>query len=430
MSKLYIPKDEALRLSPALTHLQACIEAVAHEAIQAGCPEQNVRLLLRLHDRDFEGILADLHSVYRLHPALESTEASVTNEPSNRPRRSLLPAAEGLERRPSMWRDHSDKVEDGPDDDDDDLAVDEDAKKAGDPQEGHPHAPRPRVGPSYAERRPVIAASDHLNQALGLASRTPGSSMFTAGFAVGATVGRSPDSDDGSDTPRQTTFVPSRPPRRQPPSLLGDSPFAEDEDAQASRQAPTVVHHLTPHPYAILPFSGRDKITDAAGSLRQPKERDSKPLEISGARDDDDDDDGSDTPRQKTFADSSPSPEPETILVGHLAFTPDAAGLSAVLVDPEQAKSNQGKAKVSAWDDGQSLSEGAMVDPNSLEAQHRSFDTSNEPESMLDTLTETKRLESPDAKKLALHANDPAQLEKSIRQAAEAKKAGEQTVSR
>jgi len=433
MSNLYIPEDEILKSSPALTHLQACIEAVAREAIQSGCPEQDVRQILRHHDQQFEGILAALHGAYRLHPSLRSTEVSATNESSNRPRSSLLPAAEIEERQPSGWRDtvHSDKVEDGPDDDDDDLAVDEDAKKAGDPQEGHPHAPHPRVGPSYAERRPVIAASDHLNQALGLASRTPGFSMFTAGFAVGATVGRSPDSDDGSDTPRQVTFVPSWPPRRLPASLLGASPFAEDEDAQPSRQAPAAVHHSAPHPYAILPVSGRDKITDAAGRLLQAEERDSKPLESPAARDDDDDDDdGSDTPRQKTFANSSPSPGPETIIVGNSAFTPDAAGLSAVPVDPEQAKSNQGKAKVSAWDDGQSLLEVAMVDPNSLDARHRSFDTANEPKSLLDTLTETKRLESPDAKKLAFHANDPAQLEKSIRQAADAKKAGEQTVSR
>jgi hypothetical protein len=48
---------------------------------------------------------------------------------------------------------------------------------------------------------------------------------------------------------------------------------------------------------------------------------------------------------------------------------------------------------------------------------------------LLDSLAETKRLSSPDATKLALHARDPVQLEKSIRRAAEAKKAGEQTVS-
>jgi hypothetical protein len=441
MSNLYIPQDETLRLSPALPHLQACIEAVAHEAIQSGCPEKNVRLLLRLHDRDFEGILTALHGAYRLHPALRSTEAAAANEvnePSNRPGPSLFPVAEITERRPSIWKDtvNRGKVEDGSDDDDDDLAVDEDAKKAGDPQEVHPHAIRPRVGLSYAERKPVIAASNHLNQALGLASQPRHSSTPKAGFAGGATVDQTSDSDEGSDTPRQRIFVPEWPPRRQPPSLLSASALeadvgvADDEDAQPSRQAPTAVHHLAPHPYAILPFSGRNKITDAASKLLQAEERDSKPLETPADRDDDDDDDGSDTPRQKTLDDSDPTPERQTIIVGNSAFTPDAAGLSAVAVDPGQAKSDQGKEKVRAWDDGQSLSEGAMVDPNSLDARHRSFNTVNEPESSLDTLTETKRLDSPDAKKLALHANDPAQLEKSIRQAAEAKKAGDRTVSR
>jgi hypothetical protein len=441
MSNLYIPQDEMLRLSLALPHLQTCIEAVAREAIQSGCPEQGVRQHLRLHDRHFEGILADLHGAYRLHPTLRSTEASATNEPTNKARQSLSPAAEIAERQPSIWRDTVDRnrVEDGSDDDDDDLAVDEDAKKAGDPQEGHPHATRPRVGLSYAARRPVIAASNRLNEVLGIAPQSPGFPAFPAfpafptsmaGFAAGDTVDRSPDSDDGSDTPRQTTSVPSWQPRLQPPSPLGAPAFAEDEGVQTSKPALAAVHHLKPHPYAILPFSGRNKITDAAGRLLQAAESDPKPLETPATRDDDDDDDGSDTPRQKTFAESTPAPGRQTILVGNSAFTPDDVGLSAVAVDPGQAKSDQGKEKVRAWDDGQSLSKGAMVDPNSLDARHRSFNTVNEPESLLYTLTETKRLESPDAKKLALHANDPAQLEESIRQATEAKKAGEQTVSR
>jgi hypothetical protein len=442
MSNLYVPEDETLKSSPALPHLQTCIEAVAREAVQSGCPEYNVRQLLRRHDRQFEGILAALHSAYRLHPTLASAQASTANEPSNRPRLSLLPAAEIIEKQPSIWRDIVDpsKVEDGSDDDDDDddddLAVDEDAGKAGDLQQGHPHVSRPRTSLSFAEKKPVIAASDRLNQALGLASRPPGFPTSMAGFAASATVDhRSPDSDDGSDTPRQTTFVPSWPPRRQPPSLLGASSFTadvgvtEDEDTQTSRPAPTTVHHFAPPPYAILPFSGKDKITDAAGRLRQAEERNFKPLVSPAARDGDGD--GSDTPRQKSFLDSSPpSPGRQTILVGNLAFAPDPAGLSIVPVDPEQAKLDQRKDKVRAWDDGQSLAEGAMVDPNSLDARHRSFDTSNEPESLLDTLAETKRLESPDATTLAFHANNPAQLEKSIRQAADAKKAGEQTVSR
>jgi hypothetical protein len=51
MSNLYIPENETLKSSPALPHLQACIEAVAREAIQSGCPEQDVREFLRLHDK-------------------------------------------------------------------------------------------------------------------------------------------------------------------------------------------------------------------------------------------------------------------------------------------------------------------------------------------------------------------------------------------
>ena len=87
---------------------------------------------MRLHDRDFESILTTLHGAYRLRPTQISTAASATNEPSNIPRASFLPAAEIIERHPSRYLDgfKSGRVEDGPDDDDDDLAVDEDAKKA------------------------------------------------------------------------------------------------------------------------------------------------------------------------------------------------------------------------------------------------------------------------------------------------------------
>jgi hypothetical protein len=331
MSNLYIPEDETLQSSPALPHLQTCIEAVVREAVQSGRPEGSVRGFLELHTDKFEGMLATLHGVYGLHPAQESAEASAAIEPSNRPRPNLLPAAEIVERQPSKHNDgfKTDKVEDGLDDnDEDDLAVDEDAKKAGNLQEEHPHVRRPRATLSYGEKKPAIAASDRLNQVLGLAFRSPGFPTSQAGFEAGATVDRSPGSDDGSETPRQ-----------------------------------------------------------------------------------------------KTFADRSPSPGRQTFLYRDSAFATGVDRLSLDAIDLEQAKSDQGKEKVRAWDDGRSLSEGAMVDPNSLEARHQSFNTSEEAGLLLDSLAETKRLSSPDADKLALHARDPVQLEKSIR----AKKAGEQT---
>lgn len=215
MSNLYIPEDERFKSSPALPHLQTCIEAVAREAIQSGCPEPDVRQFLRLHVRQFEGILDALHGAYRLHPTLTSTEGGVTNESINRTRPSLLPAAEIIERQPSKYNDgfKSDKVEVGLDDDDeDDIASDEDAKKAGGPQEGHPHARHPRAGLLRAARKPAIAASDRLNQALGIAPQTPGFPTSRAGFEANAAVDRSPDSDDRSDTPKQRTSVSDWPP--------------------------------------------------------------------------------------------------------------------------------------------------------------------------------------------------------------------------
>jgi hypothetical protein len=429
MSNLYIPENETLKSSPALPHLQTCIEAVAREAIQSGCPEQDVREFLRLHDRQFEGTLTNLHGAYRLHPTLTSTEGGATNESSNRPRPSLLPAAEIVERQPSKYNDgfKSDKVEDGLDyDDEDDLASDEDAKKAGGPQEGHPHARRPHAGLSRAARKPVIAASDRLNQALGIAPQTPGFPTSRARFEASAAVDRSPDSDDRSDTPKQRKSVSDWPPRSSIPSaspLAADMGVEEDEDAQTPVQAQTAVHHSAPHPHAILPFSGRDKITDAAGSLRQVEQRGLEPLASPDVEDGNGDE--SDTPEQKTFVPSwPPRPGQQTFLTSNSASGPDAAGLSAVAVDPEQAKSDQGKEKVRAWDDGQAASSsGRLADPNSHDAQHRSVAGIEEAGALLDSLAETKRLSSPEATKLALHARDPVQLEKSIR----AKKAGKQT---
>lgn len=331
MSNLYIPEDETLQSSTALPHLQTCIEAVVREAFQSGRPEASVRGFLELHTDQFEGMLATLHGVYGLHPAQESAEASAATEPSNRPRPNLLPAAEIVERQPSKYNDgfKSDKAEDGLDDDDkDDLAVDEDAKKAWNPQEGHPHVRRPRATLLYGEEKPTIATNNRLNQVLGLAFRSPGFPTSQAGFEAGATVDRSPGSDDGSETPRQ-----------------------------------------------------------------------------------------------KTFADRSPSPGRQTFLYRASAFATGVDRLSLHAVDPEQAKSDQCKEKVRAWDNGQSLSEGAMVDPDSEVARDCSFDASEEAETLLDSLAEMKRLSSLDADRLALHARDPVQLEKSIR----AKKAGEQT---
>jgi hypothetical protein len=277
MSQVYVPQDATLNSSPAFPHLHACIETVVREAVQSGKDEESVRSFPRLHTNHFESVLGALNSAYNL-PSVEET----TNAPRTKPQQpSLLPADEMVERQPSEFKDgfKSDKVEDDPDE----LAVDEDAKKAGSPVEKRVLVRRPRAPLSYEEKKNVSAASENLQDVLRDGYQPPGTPTSNAGFAAGATVDPGFGSDDGSDTPRQRTFIGSSPPPAQPP-VLGASAsgtgvgVAEDEDAQTPVQAPAV-HHFSPLLHATPDFPGRQAITDATESLRQAEERGFQPLE-------------------------------------------------------------------------------------------------------------------------------------------------------
>jgi hypothetical protein len=321
MSNIYTPKSDKLKSSPALPHLQACIEAAVRDAVQSGRPEDAVRQSLRDQAEHFDEILHALHNAYDLHPAQQYPEASATNGPSDNPQPNLLPAAEIVEHQPAIRNDvfDPDRVEDDPDE----LVQDEDAKA------------------------PAVQA----------------------------------------------------PPTRR----------------------------VTHRPSALPPSPEKQRITDGAKTVRRAEERGFKPVETPAAGNGNGD--GSHAPGQKSVVGSPPPPPPppppgqQTFLLGRQAFAVDVDRLSVVAVDPEQARSDQRNERVRDWDAGQSLCESPLADPKLPAAgdPRVAEPGSEDPESLLASLRENGYLSSPHTDRLALVANDPVELERLIRRAAEAR---------
>jgi len=374
MSSIYTPKDKMLKASRALPALHTCIEAVVRDAVRTGRPEDSVRNFLRLYEGQFEGILATLHRVYDLQSTEEITKTSkIDKQPS------LLPAAGLAEKQPSKYRDGFEwgKVEDGPDDDgDDDLAVDEDAEKTVVCGGENRFSQRPYDNLLYLERKKTTAASDALQEVTKDGLQPPVSPSFKAGFTAGVTVDRTPASDDGSDTPRQKTFVDSSSsPPVQPwlhPSASGVvAAVAPAEGAPAPPLVPApVLNHFALRPFPPLSQGARERITNGRNTLRQAEERGLfKPLETPAVKHERYD--GSETSRQNASADLSSPPERKTILFGYsAAFAVDVDGLSVIAVDPEKAKDEQSKIKVREWDDGNASSSGGALADLNLPAVH------------------------------------------------------------
>jgi hypothetical protein len=315
MSNIYTPKSDELKSSPALSHFHACIEAVVHDAVQSGRPEEAVRQSLRDQAESFDEILQALHSAYDLDP---TPEASPTNEASNNPQPNLLPAAEIVEQQPSI--------------------------------------------------RNYVTDPDR--------------------------VGDDPDE------------------------------LAQDEDTQTPAVQAPATRRVAHRPSAPTPSPEKKRITDGAKTVRQAEERGFQPLEAPAAGDGDGD--GPDPPGQKSVVNSPPPPPPpgqQTYLVGPRAFAVDVDRLSVVAVDPSQARSDQRNERVRDWDAGQSLSQSPLADPNLPAAGDPSVteSQSGDPESLLASLRENHWLSSPGGDRLALVANNPAELERLIRRAAEAR---------
>lgn len=220
MSNVHSPESPTLRSSPALPHLHTCIETVIREAVQSGRDERPVRQFLRLHANHFDEVLDALHAVYDLPLSKEATEASPEDLNQNS-QPSILPAAGIITKKPSQWKDGFDwsKVLEYDDDDDDDLAEDEDEKEAGKEKKmmvvafrGPPR--RPYESLPHAGKKRVLAATDRLSQAVGQDPPSP----ITPASEGGAALDQSPDSDNGSDTPRQTVFKPSYRLEHSPPA--------------------------------------------------------------------------------------------------------------------------------------------------------------------------------------------------------------------
>lgn len=90
------PEGSEPNSSPAFPHLQACIEAVARDAVQSGIPEESVRQLLRRHEIQLGEILATLNSAYDIRPTEETTNAPTTNQPQS----NLSPAVQTAANQP------------------------------------------------------------------------------------------------------------------------------------------------------------------------------------------------------------------------------------------------------------------------------------------------------------------------------------------
>jgi hypothetical protein len=317
MSNIYTPESDELKSSPALPHLQACIEAVVREAVQSGRPEEAVRQSLRDQAEYFDEVLQALHNAYDFDQTHQSPEVSATNEPSNNPRPNLLPAAETAEHQPPIRNDAA-------------------------------------------------------------------------------------DPDTVEDDPEE---------------------LAQDEDAQTPAVQALATRRVAHRPSTPLPSPEKKRITDAANTLRPAEKRGFQPLGSPAAGDGNGD--GSDTPGQKSAVDSPPPPPPgqQTFLLGPRAFAVDVDRVSVVAVDPGQARSDQRNERVRNWDASQSSSEGALADPNLPAAGDPSVaePESEDPESLLASLRENGWLSSPDGDRLALMANNPAELERIIRRNAEAR---------
>jgi len=128
MSNIYSPENPDLKSSPALPHLQTCIEAVIRDAVQSGREEGSVRQFLRLHAKHFDGILNILHTAYHI-PSTKQPAETTSNEASDIQQPSLLPAAEITSKQPSRLKDRFDWSKVKVDDDYDDFSEDDDDGK-------------------------------------------------------------------------------------------------------------------------------------------------------------------------------------------------------------------------------------------------------------------------------------------------------------
>jgi hypothetical protein len=75
----YKPTDPNLRGSPALSHLQWCIDEVESEAVKSGNSRDLVRSHLSQHQTQFDAVLGTLGGVFRLRDADQTTAARSDN---------------------------------------------------------------------------------------------------------------------------------------------------------------------------------------------------------------------------------------------------------------------------------------------------------------------------------------------------------------